>query len=86
MDGFPGPEPALARVTSLKKGRKTKMAAQLPRSAAPSPRPSRRVKPEVAAKWAAQRRESEIENLYQTPVEKLSPDDLARMKAAFFRG
>jgi hypothetical protein len=40
----------------------------------------------VAAKWAAQRRASELENLYQTPVEKLSPDEIARMKAAFFRG
>ena len=52
----------------------------------PTPRPTRRLKPEVAAKWAAQRRESEIQNLYETPVEKLSPDDIARMKAAFFRG
>jgi hypothetical protein len=62
------------------------MPAQLPRTASPTPRPTRRLKPEVAAKWAAQRRESDIQNLYQTPVEKLSPDDIARMKAAFFRG
>lgn len=81
-----GPEPALAPGRTSRQGKNTTMAAQLPRSATPSPRPTRRLKPEVAAKWAAQRRESEIKNLYQTPVEKLSPDDLARMKAAFFRG
>lgn len=62
------------------------MPAQLPPSATHSSRPTRRLKPEVAAKWAAQRRASELENLYQTPVEKLSPDEIARMKAAFFRG
>ena len=62
------------------------MPAQLPRSVSPTPRPTRRLKPEVAAIWAAQRREYEIQNLYESPVEKLSPDDIARMKAAFFRG
>jgi len=35
---------------------------------------------------AAQRRQAELQALYQTPVEKLSPDDIARMKAAFLRG
>ena len=69
-----------------RRGRLKKMAAQSPRSVSTSPRPTRRLKPEVAAKWAAQRKATEIESLYQTPVEKLSPDDLARMKAAFFRG
>lgn len=62
------------------------MSAQVTRSVPPAPRPSRRLKPEVAARWAAQRRESELKNLYQTPVEKLSPEDIARMKAAFLRG
>lgn len=62
------------------------MPAQSPRSVSPTHRPTRRLKPEVAARWAAQRRESEIQNLYETPVEKLSPDDIARMKAAFFKG
>lgn len=62
------------------------MPAQFPRSSGPSARPTRRLKPEVAAKWAAQRRESEIQSLYQRPVDKLSPDEIARMKAAFLRG
>lgn len=62
------------------------MPAQVTRSAAPTARPTRRLKPEVAARWAAQRRETELQSLYQTPLEKLSPEDLARMKAAFFRG
>lgn len=62
------------------------MATQIPRSASPTARPARRLKPEVAARLAAQRRETEIQSLYQTPLEKLSPEDIARMKAAFFRG
>jgi hypothetical protein len=52
----------------------------------PSRRPSRRLKPEIAARWAAQRRETDLRALYQTPVEKLSPEEIARMKAAFLRG
>lgn len=62
------------------------MPAKTPRTASKSPRPTRRLKPEVAAKLAAQRRQAELQALYQTPVEKLSPDDIARMKAAFLRG
>ena len=53
---------------------------------ASSSRPARRLKPEVAARWAARRRESDLRVLYQTPIEKLSPEEIARMKAAFLRG
>lgn len=49
-------------------------------------RPVRRLKPEVAARHAARHRNEELEKLYETPVEKLSPEDLAKMKAAFFLG
>lgn len=62
------------------------MQSQTSRSATQSPRPTRRLKPEIAAKWAAQRRQTELQDLYETPVEKLSPDEIARMKAAFLRG
>ena len=51
-----------------------------------SRRPSRRLKPEVAARWAARRRDSDLRVLYQTPVENLSPEEIARMKAAFLSG
>lgn len=47
---------------------------------------ARRLKPEVARKWAARRKEQELRNLYERPVEQLSPEEMARMKAAFFRG
>jgi hypothetical protein len=45
----------------------------------------RRLKPEIAARLAAQQQEDEIQKLYNTPVEQLSPEDLAKMKAAFFQ-
>ena len=49
-------------------------------------RPSRRLKPGVAAKMAAQTLGAEIRELYDRPVEDLSPEEIARMRAAFFRG
>jgi hypothetical protein len=44
----------------------------------------RRLKPEVLAQQAAKRRNEELNKLYETPVEELSPEDIAKMKAAFF--
>jgi hypothetical protein len=49
-------------------------------------KPSRRLKPEVAARIQSRRREAPIQQLYQKPVDELSPDELAAMRAAFFRG
>lgn len=62
------------------------MATNTPPSAEQRRRPTRKLKPEVAARLAAQRRQHELKDLYQTPIERLSPEDLARMKAAFLRG
>lgn len=58
----------------------TSAASTLPR------KPSRRLKPEVAARIQSRRREAPIQQLYQKPVDKLSPEELAAMRAAFFRG
>lgn len=49
-------------------------------------KPARRLKPEVAARIVAQRSEMRIQQLYDRPVDELSPDELALMRAAFFRG
>jgi hypothetical protein len=51
----------------------------------------RRLKPEVVAARRAARGDGrelteELKKLYETPVEQLSPEDLAKMKAAFFLG
>lgn len=46
----------------------------------------RRLKPEVAEKFAAYRTEQKIQELYERPVDELSPEELAKMRAAFFRG
>lgn len=62
------------------------MPAQHTENASASTKPVRKLKPEVAARLAARRREAELRSLYETPVEQLSPSDLAKMKAAFFRG
>lgn len=47
---------------------------------------SRRLKPGVAAKFIAAAEGEEIRELYSRPVEELSPEEIARMRAAFFRG
>lgn len=62
------------------------MPAQHRGDATASPKIIRKLKPEVAATLAARRRDAELRSLYETPVEQLSPNDLAKMKAAFFRG
>ena len=48
-------------------------------------KPVRRLRPEVVAQLATRRTASQLEELYQRPVEELSPEEIARMKAAFFR-
>ncbi|MDR0788560.1 MAG: hypothetical protein LBG44_11965 [Gemmatimonadota bacterium] len=51
-----------------------------------SPRkPSRRLRPDAAA-LLARLRDEQLQELYVKPVESLEPDEIARMKAAFFRG
>lgn len=47
---------------------------------------TRKLKPEVAAKFAAFRTTERIKELYERPVEELSPEEIAQMRAAFFRG
>ena len=47
---------------------------------------SRRLKPGVAEKLVAQAIGAEIAALYDRPIEELSPEEIARMRAAFFRG
>lgn len=47
---------------------------------------ARRLKPGVAAKFNAAAKGEEIRQLYSRPVEDLSPEEIARMRAAFFRG
>ena len=47
---------------------------------------SRRLKPEVAAKFAALKTAERLKELYDRPVEELSPEEIAQMRAAFFRG
>lgn len=47
---------------------------------------TRRLKPGVAAKFAAVVNGEEIRELYARPVQELSPEEIARMRAAFFRG
>lgn len=49
-------------------------------------KPTRRLKPEVAAKLRTRRSEAPLEDLYEKPVTELSPQELALMRAAFFRG
>ena len=46
----------------------------------------RRLKPEVAAKMAAMKTAERLQSLYQRPVDDLSPEEIAQMRAAFFRG
>ena len=47
---------------------------------------SRRIKPEVLAQLTARKREQQLQQLYNRPVEELSPEEIALMRAAFFRG
>lgn len=46
----------------------------------------RRLKPEVAARMAAMKTAERLQELYQRPVDDLSPEEIAQMRAAFFRG
>lgn len=48
-------------------------------------KPSRRLRPDAAALLARLRNE-QLQELYVKPVESLAPEEIARMKAAFFRG
>jgi hypothetical protein len=58
-----------------------------PAPAAPGGRKSaRRLRPEVAAELAARNRQSRLDALYEKPVEELDPEEIARMRSAFFRG
>lgn len=48
-------------------------------------KPSRRLRPEVIAALADRRRQAVLEELYERPVQDLDPEELAHMRAAFFR-
>jgi hypothetical protein len=47
---------------------------------------TRRLRPEAVAMIIARTRQDKIEELYTKPVESLEPEEIARMKAAFFGG
>lgn len=47
---------------------------------------TRRLKPEVVARLRNRRDEVTIDCLYQKPVDELSPQEIAAMRAAFLRG
>lgn len=49
-------------------------------------KPSRRLRPEVAAALASRRRQAQLDELYQKSVQELDPEEIARMRAAFLRG
>jgi hypothetical protein len=49
-------------------------------------RTARRLRPEIAAELATRRQQSRLDDLYGKPVQDLEPDELARMRSAFFRG
>lgn len=49
-------------------------------------RTTRRLKPEVVQRLVQRRRTEELERLYETPVDQLAPEEIARMRAAFLRG
>jgi hypothetical protein len=53
---------------------------------APAKKPVRRLRPEVAAEVRARARQAKLDALYERPVQDLDRDELAKMKAAFFRG
>ena len=48
-------------------------------------KPHRRLKPEVAAR-RMRALENEVSNLYEKPLEQLTPTEIQMMKQAFFRG
>jgi hypothetical protein len=54
---------------------------------APAPlRRTRKLRPEVASEMARRNRQTQLDTLYDKPVQELDPDDIARMRRAFFRG
>jgi len=46
---------------------------------------SRKLRPEAAAALMARYRKLALDELYERPVDSLDPNELAQMKAAFFR-
>jgi hypothetical protein len=51
-----------------------------------SRRTRRRLKPEIARRLAEQRRTAAIKALYERPAQDLTPEEIAHLKSAFFRG
>ena len=62
------------------------MSVSDPGAPAPSRKAPRRLRPEVAAELAARKRQAQLDTLYDKPVQELEPDELAKMRRAFFRG
>jgi hypothetical protein len=56
-----------------------------PSSHQPSKKRARRLRPEVAAAIIERQRAAQLDDLYSKPVDALEPEEIARMKAAFFR-
>jgi hypothetical protein len=63
------------------------MSTQQHLIAQPAPsRPKRKLRPEVAARLTAQAVKNELEQLYAKAPADLTPEELRKMKAAFFLG
>lgn len=54
--------------------------------ARPTRRPRRVLKKEAVLAVAVRRQRSAVAELYERPVEELSPEDIRRMRAAFLFG
>jgi hypothetical protein len=51
-----------------------------------TPRPKRKLRPEVAARMTAKTVQNELAELYAKPLSELTPDEIRKMKAAFLLG
>ena len=61
-------------------------AQQAMETVAPEARHKRRLRPDVAAKFAARAVQNEIAELYAKPLEELTPEEIRKMKSAFLLG
>lgn len=52
----------------------------------PATRHKRRLRPDVAARFAARAVQNEVAELYAKPLEELTPEEIRKMKSAFLLG
>jgi len=65
---------------------KTSREATTTIEAISSRRTRRRLKPEIARRLAEQKHNAAVKALYERPAQDLTPEEIARLKSAFFRG